>query len=101
MAKTIGAQPGNDNAHKGAEWHHALKRAMARKVKSTTFRDGLDKVADVVVAQAIDDGDRTAWQEIGNRMDGKPGQAVVITGDPDKPIGIMPFEFIAPNSEDT
>lgn len=96
-----GAPKGNKNGTKGSEWANALKRAMARKVNSTTFRDGLDQVADKVVAQAIDEGDFKAWQEIGNRMDGRPGQAVMITGDPDQPIGILPFEFVSPNPKDS
>lgn len=92
-----GAPKGNTNAKKGKLWRDALERALARAGErgDRTVERGLDKVADTVVMQAIE-GDKQAIQEIGNRIDGKPAQSVEITGDTEKPIGVLPFEFVKP-----
>lgn len=79
---TSGAQPGNQNARKAKLWEQALKRALARAAGSTVDA-GLDKIADKVVAQAMN-GDKDAWDEIAVRIDGKPAQAI-IGGDEDDP----------------
>ena len=74
-----GAQPGNQNAKKGAEWRQAIKRALAHK-SGKTFREGLDMVAQQVVEAACN-GDIAAWKEIGDRTDGKAVQAIEATVD--------------------
>lgn len=56
-------------------------RALARK--SGSVDAGLDAAADKLAIMAIDDGDKWALEEIGNRLDGKPAQAIV--GDDDLP----------------
>jgi hypothetical protein len=71
----IGAQPGNQNARKAKIWEQALKRALAR-ASNATVDAGLDKIADTVVAQAME-GNKDAWQEIGQRLDGKVPQALI------------------------
>jgi hypothetical protein len=76
-----GAQPGNQNARKAKLWEQALKRALARSSGSTVDA-GLDKIADIVVTNALNN-DARSIDEIGNRMDGKPAQS--IGGDPDAP----------------
>lgn len=79
-----GAQPGNDNAAKGAEWKQAIKRALAHKSNSN-YRAGLDLVATEFIAAACA-GDQWAVKEIGDRMDGKPAQSVTVAGDADNPL---------------
>lgn len=79
MAKS-GGQPGNKNTFKGNEWSKSLKRAMARLAAAdgedrVSWRRGLDKAADKVVAAACE-GQKDAWQEIANRIEGKPRQGV-------------------------
>lgn len=74
-----GAQLGNRNAKKGAEWRQALKRALAHEGGGTSYRDGLDKIATAYVKAAIS-GEPWALKDIGDRFDGKPGQAVEISG---------------------
>ncbi len=71
----MAAPIGNQFAAKAKEWEQALKRAMARKAEGD-FRKTLDAIASNVVDMALA-GEREAWQEIGNRMDGKPAQAIV------------------------
>lgn len=70
----MGAPVGNQNAASAKEWQQSLRRAMARKADGD-FRITLDRIADRVVDSALD-GDRESWQEIANRLDGKPAQSV-------------------------
>jgi hypothetical protein len=63
-----GGQKGNKNAARGAEWREAVVKAIKRG-------QGLDKLADVLVAKALD-GDMVAIKEVGDRLDGKPKQQV-------------------------
>lgn len=79
---TGGAPLGNQNAKKAKLWENALKRALAR-ASNATIDAGLDKIADTVVLQAME-GNKDAWQEIGQRLDGKVPQAI-IGGDDDEP----------------
>ncbi len=86
-----GAQPGNKNsAKKRLPWSQALKRSLTRYAAqegedSPNYRRGLDKVADAVVKDAAN-GVKEAWQELGNRLEGKPGTTVTLLGDEDKPL---------------
>jgi len=73
---TSGAQPGNKNASKGKPWRDAIERALAHE--HGNVQEGLRKIAAKVVA-AASEGDREAWQEIGNRMDGKPHQSTDVS----------------------
>jgi hypothetical protein len=77
-----GGQPGNQNAVKAKRWQKALERGLARFAEGSVD-DGLDKVADHVVKAAVG-GDKDAWKEIGDRMDGKAVQS--IAGDPEQPL---------------
>lgn len=89
-----GAPEGNQNAAKGRRWQDALIKALARY----TSQDGLikagealDNIAKCVVEKALG-GDRDAIAEIGNRLDGKPVQAVAI--DPDSgPLQVTIVRF--------
>ena len=77
-----GAPPGNQNAAKGRAWREAIRRAVARKFGGTVDH-GLDKLADEFV-KAVASGDLAAFKEFGDRIDGKPAQAI-IGGDEDDP----------------
>jgi hypothetical protein len=63
-------------------WREAIMRAVRRKFEGHDDK-ALEKIADAVVLAAIG-GDMQAAKEIGDRLDGKPAQAIV--GDPDNPI---------------
>ena len=80
----MAAPPGNQFAAKAKDWEQALKRAMARKAEGD-FRVTLTKIADVVVDKALD-GDKDAWREIADRLDGKPAQSLDIGGQPENPL---------------
>ena len=42
-------------------------------------------IADKVVQKAVD-GDVSAFKEVRDTVDGKPAQAVTLSGDPDNPV---------------
>ncbi len=73
----MAAPKGSQYRHKTYEWGLSLKRAMARRADGN-WRTTLDEIAGSVVEAAIG-GDREAWQEIANRLDGKPAQSTEIT----------------------
>jgi hypothetical protein len=85
----MAAPIGNQNARKAKIWEQALKRALAR-YSGATVDAGLDKLADRMVKAAAE-GDDAAWsniiEKIGDRMDGKPAQAIVGDSEAD-PIGV-------------
>jgi hypothetical protein len=100
----MGAPLGNKNgAKKRLPWQQALKRSLTRLSdkegdESPRYRKGLDRLADKVVAQALE-GNKDAWQEVANRLEGKPGQNIEISGNPDKPLGLKAFGFADPEDE--
>lgn len=79
----VGAPVGNQNGIKNRPWAESLKRALARAANGTVDK-GLDKIADQVVSAAMG-GEKDAWQEIANRLDGKPTQQL----DVEAPQGIV------------
>lgn len=91
----MAGKPGRSgtNKNKDKPWVEALRLAVNRK-------DGdvkrINMVADAVVAAAMT-GDMQAAKEIGDRLDGKPSQAIV--GDPDKPI-VHRIERVIVDSKD-
>jgi hypothetical protein len=63
-------------------WREALRRAVLKRVEG---KQNLDRLASVVVNSALD-GDMQAAKEIGDRLDGKPAQAVEHTGEGGGPL---------------
>lgn len=75
------APKGNQNAAKGKEWTDALRYALKNYAADKIKRGmALKAIAKKVVEKALD-GDRDSIQEIGNRLDGKPVQAIEGTGE--------------------
>lgn len=77
----MGAPVGNQNAAKAKVWHAAIMRAL-RKRSKTDQLEALDDLADKLI-DACASGDLPALKEFGDRLDGKPSQAIV--GDVDSP----------------
>ena len=70
-------QSGNPGGRtKGTPWADALRIAALEKSGDKTL---LRKIADKCVEQAIE-GDPAARKELGDRLDGKPKQAVELSG---------------------
>jgi hypothetical protein len=67
-----GAPLGNTNGRKGKDWFDAIRKECVQ-------REALPKIAKKVVDMALE-GEQWAIQEIGNRLDGKPAQAVEVSG---------------------
>ena len=83
MAKR-GAPVGNTNNSKGKEWTDAIRYALANYENSDISRGkALKAIALKVVEKALE-GDDGAIDEIANRLDGKPAQA--LTGPDGGPI---------------
>lgn len=82
----MAAPQGNQNAKKAKIWEQAIKRALAR-YSGSTVDAGLDKLADRLIKSAIEHEDDSAaaqiMEKIGDRLDGKPAQAVEMSGELD------------------
>lgn len=98
---TGGAPKGNQNAAKGKRWQEALVKALAQfenKDAGIEMGQALSKIAEKVVAQAIA-GERDAIQEIGNRLDGKPAQALEHSGPEGTPLHLFEKRFVGPGTD--
>jgi hypothetical protein len=76
---------GNANSGRKVDklWGDALRLAVMRETDGGKSR--LAAIAEKTVLMAMD-GDLGAVREIGDRLDGKPAQAII--GDPDAPLAI-------------
>lgn len=74
----MGAPSGNSNAKKGKAWFDALRKECIQ-------RGALAEIATVVVDKAVA-GEQWAIAEIANRFDGKPAQAVEVSGADGGPV---------------
>lgn len=88
----MAAPLGNSNAVKAKPWADAIRRAIARREQTGNGAD-LNKLAETLLDKAAD-GDMTAIKELGDRLDGKPPQAV--GGDPDAPPIKLTFGWKSP-----
>ncbi len=75
MARPVGST--NDKS-----WRAALARAVNRRVDGK----GSPKKLDMIAADEAMNGESWAVREVGDRLDGKPAQAIAIKGDPDSPV---------------
>lgn len=86
----MAAPLGNTNGAKGKRWQDALHKALVRFTSNTDelkveVGQALDKIAELVVQKALA-GDKDAISEIANRLDGKPAQGILISGDDENPL---------------
>lgn len=91
-----GGQPGNLNASRGRRWSAAIDRALALRSKAAGI-EALDVLAEKLLA-ACDEGDLSALRELGDRLDGKPAQA--ITGADGGPLQIEKIERVIVDKPD-
>jgi len=72
----MAGKPGRSGTNKGKDklWSDAVRRAVLRTVEGTKTKR-LDQLADKLVSEAAD-GNVIALKEIGDRLDGKPVQAI-------------------------
>lgn len=89
----MGAPTGNQNAARAKVWRAAIQRALERRSQSRT--DGIREI-DALAEQLLTlvaAGDLGALKEFGDRMDGKPAQAI-IGGDEDDPAVKVTSEIV-------
>ena len=70
-------QPGNQLGKKYGLWRAALDRAIVQE-DGKRLRAAAEKLLDMAA-----EGDLGAIKELGDRIDGKPAQAVIMSGDED------------------
>ena len=80
-----GAPKGNNNAGKGTDWRDAIRFELARigreiEGDDPAYKKGLRKCAQEFIA-AAQQGEGWALRELGDRMDGKPAQAIEASGE--------------------
>lgn len=86
----MAAPKGNNNAAKGKEWRDALVYSLENfsgSKKGQALRD----IAKALIGKALE-GDITAIKEIGDRLDGKPVQAIA-GADGESPLTIQILRF--------
>lgn len=90
-----GAPKGNNNAGKGSQWREAISYAL-ENYEGVEKGQALRKVAAKVVGMALE-GDMQAIKEIGDRLDGKPVQA--ISGEGGGPLTVEIIRFASTDSK--
>lgn len=85
-----GAPLGNTNPSDGKMWKAAIRRALDIRTSRLKRKDALDKLAEKFLAQC-DEGDISAFRELGDRLDGKASQP--ITGENGGPVVIEVIKF--------
>lgn len=80
----MGAPVGNQNAANGKKWRAAIDRALSAR-SAVDGKEALDQAAKALIDQAIA-GEQWAVKELGDRLDGKPSQALDVGSDPDRPL---------------
>jgi hypothetical protein len=70
----MGGRLGNLNQSKNKPWADAIRRALARRERTGSGAD-LNRLAEALLDRAAE-GDLTALRELGDRLDGKPAQAI-------------------------
>jgi hypothetical protein len=73
----LGAPLGNSNFKGEKIWRDAVMRAVKRSAEGDD-KQHLERLADMLVAKALQ-GDISALKEIGDRIDGRPAQAIDAT----------------------
>jgi len=70
----MGAPAGNQNAAKAKKWSAAIERALCKRY-GVELAEALDELAAKFI-EAVEKGDLAAFKEFGDRIDGKPVQAI-------------------------
>lgn len=89
----VGAPTGNQNARKAKLWTQAIERALAKRSKAD-MNAALDLLAENFLKEC-DKGNLVALKELGDRLEGKPVQAVEGTG----PGGQFIIKFTSDDEE--
>ena len=89
----MGAPLGNQNAAKAKRWAAAIERAITRRAEQSgrDFMRELDELADRFVQDVLmcNKDALPGWKEMGDRLEGKPPQQTILTGEDGGPVGIQ------------
>lgn len=92
----MGAPLGNRNAAKAKLWQAAIERALEKRGGGDKIK-ALNDLAEKLLANC-DQGDLSALKELGDRLDGKPAQAIVGGGDGEPPLTLKGvIELVRPS----
>lgn len=80
----MAAAQGNQYAAKSKRWTDAIDRAISKRSRVAGL-EALDELAEKLLKK-VDEGDVSALKELGDRLEGKPAQALTVTGDPENPL---------------
>lgn len=80
----MAAAIGNQYAAKAKQWQMAIERALDKRGAGDR-KIALDALAEKLLSKC-DEADLAALREFGDRIDGKPAQAMALGSDPDKPL---------------
>lgn len=91
-----GAPEGNQNAAKGRAWRDAINRALRyypERGVSLEVNKGIDEAAYKFVNNMMTKEDLGFFKEFGDRIDGKPAQAITGGDDDDQPLKVNLVQF--------
>lgn len=93
-----GAPKGNKNSSRDNRlWANTIRRALAQEADP----DRLRRLAEALISKA-EEGDLGALKEIGDRIDGKAAQQVIVNGDEEGgPVRISKVERVIVRPENT
>ena len=100
-----GGQIGNTNAAKGRQARQALEIAIRNNGKKKKVASEMQCLVDIwnkAIEQAKN-GNSGSMTMIMDRLDGRPGQSLLVTGDEDNPIAITQVErvIVKPSNPDS
>jgi len=95
----MAAAVGNQYAAKSRKWTQAIERALDKR-SVVAQRDELDALAEVLITEAMK-GEQWAIKELGDRLEGKPAQGLILTGEDGGPVKIEKIERVIVNGENT
>lgn len=82
----MAAPLGNRNAAKAKLWQAAIERALEKRGGGDKIK-ALNELAEQLLKHC-EQGDLAALKELGDRLDGKPAQAIVGGGDDQPPLTV-------------
>jgi hypothetical protein len=93
-----GAPLGNQNAARAKIWRAAIMRALERRQPADQRVKAIDELADKLI-DLVASGDLGALKEFGDRLDGKPAQAIIGGDDDDPPLRVARIELVPLSKE--
>lgn len=80
----MAAAKGNQYAVKAKRWTQAIERALEKRSRGDMVK-ALDELAEKLLV-AADSGEQWALKELGDRLEGKPAQAIEASGPDGGPL---------------